>query len=361
MAKSRRTDSPRVLTPGITSRPETYRAPMHLETQRQAKPRDFSSQLCFGENSTTATPETVQTLSMSGLETLTVGEKRALEAVKMLLYDTNFKGHESGQAGYSKEYNGSFVLPILRVSLTEFFEAYGLDMKPSGRYSQKQRQEALIDLQQLSEKKFNFYYERKKWVGRGESRRPLFDIAKAPNKSLISLTQVWRDLEEEEAEQVRAGDSLQQRLSGLVIECGVPLIDQVDKFYTLKHRNLYKQIQAYYPRGQQPVGISDIVDYLWTLDFSPLRISTEKLAKIADLSYLVEQRKKKQVQAKLQKYLHTIQELGYIDSYSINEFGLYELHLNAEKCSRYKAKLGRGKRLSLASKNGSGDTKGDTL
>jgi len=146
-----------------------------------------------------------------------------------------------------------------------------------------------------------------------------------------------------------------------VIECGVPLIDQVDKFYTLKHRNLYKQIQAYYPRGQQPVGISDIVDYLWTLDFSPLRISTEKLAKIADLSYLVEQRKKKQVQAKLQKYLHTIQELGYIDSYSINEFGLYELHLNAEKCSRYKAKLGRGKRLSLASKNGSGDTKGDTL
>ena len=141
---------PRALTPTITApgKQALYKASMHLERQKFMK-RETVAQLYFKETGQKADQTTIQAYGLD----LNVGEAMALAAVQILLHDTEFQGHDTSGARYSERFKGAFSLPVLRVTPSEFYEAYGLEKSMiAGReaYPGRQREEALQDLRRAS-------------------------------------------------------------------------------------------------------------------------------------------------------------------------------------------------------------------
>ena len=331
-----RTSRPRALTPATPiTEPSLYKAPMHLERQKFIQPRAIS-QLYFKEVGQEPDPVTVKTFGLD----LDVGQARALAAVQILLHDTGFRGHESTEAEYRPTYKTKHSLPILRVTPSEFYEAYGLGKVSTGdtktEYPGRMRQEALDDLLSLNKPR-RIIYEKK----RREGQRELSDIVITPESKLVDVHLVYEGLDQAEAEAVKAGAPTTSRLSGIVITCGIPLIDQADRYYVLKQRDLFKQIALFYPGTRQPRGASLLVEYLWTLDKSPFEIGKETLARTIGLGPRIDRRHRREALTDLETYLDHAKALGFLLDYSQNSFGNYVLELNPETCFRVKAKQKR--------------------
>lgn len=341
---------PRALTPpiGVPERQPFYKASMHLERQKFMK-RETVSQLYFKETGQKADQTTIQAYGLD----LDVGQARALAAVQELLHDTEFQGHDTFHPPYSERFKGAFSLPVLRVTPSEFYNAYGLEKTTiAGKeaYPGRQREEALKDLLSLNTPR-RIVYERKRFSG----RKSYSDIVLAPDGKLVDVQLAYESLEEEEAEAVKAGRAGSKRLSSICITCGIPFIDQVDRFYVLKKRDLFRQIAALYPGKRQPRGVSLLVEYLWTLDTTPFEIGQENLACYAGLGSLIERRHRREALKALRVYLEQVKALGYLLDFSLSPLGNYLLYLNPEECSRVRSKQ---KRLDAYADRAEGKSRG---
>jgi len=138
---------------------------------------------------------------------LSVSEQKALSAILTILDRTDYQGNPPPLKIVTKSHSTA-SLPRLIISHEDYSEAYEPN-KVSERYASETREEALAALESLATKSRTVIYERKRWQGKGKNRKQVSDIIKvqAPLIDLTSLT-VYRDLEEPEAERVRAGEKL---------------------------------------------------------------------------------------------------------------------------------------------------------
>lgn len=337
MPRTSKLRKPRSLTPGIgvPEKEALYRASMHLERQKFLK-RETVAQLYFKETGQKPDQTTIQAY---GLE-LDVGQAKALAAVQILLHDTEFRGHgEALQTPYSPKYKGAFSLPVLQVTPSQFYEAYGLEKVQIGgkeAYPGRQREEALNDLLSLNAPR-RIVYERQRFSG----RKTYSDIVLAPEGKLIDVHLAYEGLEQEEADAIKAGKENTTRLSGISITCGIPFVDQVDRYFVLKKRDLYKQIAALYPGKRQPRGVSLLVEWLWTLDRTQWEIGQENLARYVGLGTTIDRRHRHEAYKALEQYLEHAQTLGYLLAFTLTPMGNYILELNPEECSRVRSRQRR--------------------
>lgn len=334
MAKNSKSSRPRGITPGVkTGEQLLYKSPMYLEQQKFLKPKTVS-QLYFKELREEPDPATIETYGLD----LGVGQARALAAVQWLLYNTGFKGNEAHKTvTYSKVFKqDSLILPVLKVTPSEYFEAYGLEKTDVGgkeAYPSGPRREALEDLNSLSEPR-QIIYERK----RQDGKEILSDIILAPNHKLIDVHLVYEGLKQTEAKEVKSGQKDHtRRLSAIGITCSPIMTAHVDSFYVLKRRDLFKQIAALYPGKRQPRGPSLLVEWLWTLD-KDTPISPEHLARYTGLGPKIARRHRREALEDLETYLRHAKSLGYLLDYPKDSFGNYVLKLNPETCSRARSK-----------------------
>lgn len=340
---SRSSKAKRAFTPGAVApgRPEVFKSPMHLE-QQKFKTREAFCQLYFKSEGHEPAPAVIETFGMD----LNVGQAKALAAVQILLHDSGFKGHKIGTAK-----------PELVITSSQFYEAYGLEKTNSGGYGGHQREEAMADLRSLTESR-RVVYQRRRWSGRGDKRQEVSDIV-LKHGSLIEVAYGYEGLSQAEADAIKAGaDPAPDLDSVMVITCGSVLLDQIDRYYVLKWRDLFKEIQTLYPGKRQPRGVSLLVEYIWTLDIPECVIHPEKLAEKAGLGYKLRQRKIKPAMALLRQYVEHATTLGYLNSWSLDEWSNYVLVPNPAKCSRLYHKLkGREKAERLKALASGGATK----
>jgi len=274
----------------------------------------------------------------SGLD-LSASEDKALSAIQILLDKTGYQGTDPGQEIHSPAFQWTGALPRMLISQSEYFEAYGLDRAGDGQYKGHQAEEALAALKSLATTDRAVYYERKHYKG----KQRLSDIIKAKTP-LLRMTEItaYKDLEPEEAEQVRAGQEVEAkaRVRGLMIECSPLLVDRIDNFYLLKPRTLHKEIQQLLGSRRVSRTVSLFIEWLMTKNTATVRIDRAKLVDVLRLSKYVEQRQWYRIEPRLQEAFQTAKELGFLLDYQEDPAGtgILSFRLNAQRCSRVKDK-----------------------
>lgn len=321
---------PRPVSPGLSLVP-SYKAGLYAELQKfGSSKRD--SQLTLWEDE----PEASEITVTSGLD-LSVSEDKALSAIQILLDRAGYQGTEPVQETLSPAFKWRGSLPRMTISHTEYFEAYGLDRKGDGSFYSHQAEEALEALWSLANTDRAVYYERRHWEG----RKRLSDIIKA-KAPLLRVTEItgYKDLDEEEAEQIKAGQDIpaKARAKGLLIECSPLLVDSVDSFYLLKPVTLHREIQQLHGSKRVSRAVSLFIEWLLTLDLPTVRVDKDTLIERLRLSKYVERRHKKIAEARIQEAVQTAKDLGYLLNYQGDPAGtgILSLTLNPERCSRVK-------------------------
>lgn len=306
-----------------------YKAGMYAELQKFGS-IEREKQISLWPDTT----EGDEPVTVSGNWKLTVGEDKALCAIQKILAKTDYKGNRPGHEIVSNTWKWNGTLPVLAISYSEYFEAYGLERKGDGSYYGRQAEDAIEDLRTLASRPQFTFYERKHW----KNGKQLSDLirAKAPPITLTELAS-WQDLEKEEVIEVKAGQEVPEkaRARGLLIEPSVLLVDSIENFYLLKPANLHKDIQQLSGNKRVSGTSSLFISWLLTKDSPTVRIAKSKLIVILWLSGYIKDRHKDRAEVRLQEAFKAAKELGYLLDFQ-ESHGLYTFSLNPEQCSRVK-------------------------
>jgi hypothetical protein len=327
MTEKQLSKQPRALTTESLVVQPYYKAGMHAELQKFGQDQE-NRQLILGEDTDT------NSVDIYGLD-LSVPEDKALCAIQILLDKTNYEGNLPGEIVQSSGWSFDGHLPRISITFSDYYEAYGLKPAKDGRYHGRQAQEALDALKSLAETR-RISYKRKRY---DKNRKKLvYDVIRV-NKPIISVIEGYYDLEEQEAQQVIAGETLpEKRQTKLVIEVSPLLVDQIDSFYLLKPTSLHDEIKALYPGKRISKSVPLFLQWLLTLDIPEMKINRDTLAVKLRLDYLIDQRKKSQLSKRILEALETAKELNYLLAFREEPTGLLVLSLNPERCKRLKAK-----------------------
>ncbi len=325
---------PRGVSPDLATQ-GTYRAGLYAEQQKfgNTKARQL---LLFEAGRGADAPERPE---VYGLD-LTVSEDKALSALQILLHRTDYKGNVPGLEARSQDYKWEGLLPRLRMTYTEFFEAYGLK-KRGDQYEGAQREEALKALDSLSKPR-RIVYRRRKWKGEGRARKELSDVI-VTNRPLINVDKGYKDLEEPEASRVVQGEDLPaERVTNLLVDFSPLLVDGIHDFYLMKPAGLHREIEALYPSKRVPRAVSLFIEWLLTLDQKTLKASKDVLIDRLRLDNYIKRRRRKEAEERLQEAFSAAKELGFLLDYQEDGLGSVAFEINPQRCRRVGARLSRG-------------------
>lgn len=315
------------------------RSPLYLEQQKFKDKEKLHKQLSLSLDGR----ELEEAVEASGLDLsdLSVSELKAYDAVSQLLSRTGHKGSEPGKEAEVESMKWRGVLPVLLISRSDYFEAYGLKRKGDGSYYGHQAEEALEALRSLLTATRRVVYSRTTWSGKGKSRKAQRE-AVVYTGPLASIMERYRDLSEEEQAALHQGVEPDRRSIGLEVLFGPIFMDGLDSFYVLRPATMYKEIQA--ARRPKPVRRPDLLfaDWLQTWNRQDISISKDKLMERIGLESYLKSRHKREAEAILLEVIETAQRLGYLLSWEERpgQLGESVLHfkLNPERIGRLKAK-----------------------
>jgi len=324
------TKQPVAISPKIEVIRPYYKAALQLENQKFGRDDNIIRQYLLEED---INPEDKEYIVNHGINNLTKNEDRALSAIQILLDKTNYQGNIEGKIIESSAYKWTGYIPRLSITYSDYYEAYGLT-KSKDQYEGKQRQEALYALKSLSQPK-RIWYETKKTDKFGKTKADIVRVT----MPLITFAESYKDLEEEEADKVKAGQDLpEKRQTKLVIEISPLMVYQIDSWYLLKPTTLHSEIQALYPGRNYSPAILAFINWLLTLDKSVIRISRDKLAIKINLGKYLEDKRQNLLNKRIQEALQTALTLGYLTKYEVTPLGVFELTLNPDRCKRINRK-----------------------
>jgi len=335
-------DQPRSLTPDVAAKPELIKAGMYLQLQkfgsRERAEQARQQPSLFAADGQQPGPADGQEIEIIGLN-LSASDNRGVHALQVLLDRTGYQGNLPSVEIYSEAYLWQGSLPRLATTLSDYFESYGLKRMGDGSYYGHEAEIALEALDSL-QKPRTVYYKRKRWIGEGKARKAVLDVIKT-TRPLISITKGWQGLSQEEASRVLAGqEDIPGRATRLVIEFSPLWVDGIENFYLLKPAKLYEEIQGHLGARRISKAVSLFIDWLLTLNRTPFTIGKELLAEKLHLDYLIKQRKRTEVDTRLQEAFQTAKELGFLLAYREEPAGMMFFELNPERCSRIKTGSG---------------------
>ena len=157
------------------------KVPLHAEGQKFGRVPTPAQRSLFEE------PEVKRQADEWGIEVVgidaTKAQENALFALQRLFADTDYQGNRAGK-DYDNEiranpFKFSGTTPILEFTPAQYLEAYGLNRTETPRgwleFSHAEKSEALQALQDLGNKRFLFYFERK-YKKDGEWRSELIKV-----------------------------------------------------------------------------------------------------------------------------------------------------------------------------------------
>ena len=309
-----------------TKKREYVKAGLHAELQKFGeKPKPSQGSLFERLDQATQDQVAEYKINVVGIDA-SLAQNKALFAIQNLLTVTDYKGNTRGQEITKHNafgYKG--YLPSLRMTLPEFLDAYGVTKRttPRGKeeYLTNERDEAVQALRDLNTKNYLFYYER---VYRDEKNKEIRDVIRAI-RPLIHITEGWKGLTEAEADTVKGGGNLTEKLTHIALEPCPILVDQINNYFVLKPANMYQEVKLLY-------GKKDKKLYLfleWLVVKQKLKkgdkkdqiieIGLKTLSHTLKNQYLIETSQYPRLRKNLIGYFDKAKELGYLKEYRIEQ------------------------------------------
>lgn len=291
-------------------------------------------------------------INVVGIEN-TQAQNQALFAIQKLLdqtgYKGNIKGNQLNSDDNSFKFNGH--LPYLKFTFSDYLEAYGVTKRktPRGKmeYNSNERSESIKALNELSQKRYIFYYARKYW----KDDKELFDVIKTV-RPIFNIVEGYEALEDSDINIMNTGetsDSLNEKLRVIAIEPCPILVDQIDTYFVLKPANCYEEIKLLVGKTSKYVPL--FIDFLraevakreinsrkndidWILE-----LNYETLAHKLRMESFIKAKQTKRIRQTLEKCYKIASELGYLLNYkTINgsNMEIEQLSLNPDKFKRVK-------------------------
>jgi hypothetical protein len=321
---------------GLVGLQKFHKEGMRLTLQKFQN-RVTARQLLLTEGGFQEGPELEKEIEVSELN-FSVPQYRAVTALNYLLDQTDFEGNRPPTPEQEYErFRWKGLLPRLRITYADFFAAYGLKRDRGGAFHGNQANEALGALRSLAEP-WRVCYTRQN----GKKTRqgsPRYDaiVTRAP---LVNIIKFYRDVPEKAATVLRNGGDLDSRVTALLIEFSPLWLDGIASFYLLKPVTLYKQIRALHPGRRSNVAVYAFCDFLLTINRTPFTISERALEEKLWLNRYRGQRQPKRIRKLLDRAYWTAKELGLLERYQLDDFGLSViLFLNPALCRRIKGLL----------------------
>jgi hypothetical protein len=318
---------------GAPSGPRDFHKEGMRLTLQKFQDRTTARQLLLTEGGFQDGSDLEKEIEVSGLH-FSVSQYRAVTALNYLLDQTNFQGNRPPKSEQEYEhFCWKGPLPVLRITYSNYFEAYGLDRQADGALHCHQSDEALAALRSLAEP-WRVCYTKQNGR-RGRSGGPLYDavVTKAP---LIRLIRFYKDIRGEEAVILRDGNDLDPRVTSVLLEFSPLWVDGIASFYLLKPISLYKQIRTLHHGRRISQAVYAFCDFLLTLNRTPFAIGERALEGKLWLDRYRRQRQPKKIREILDCAYWTAKELGLLERYEFDEFGPLVLYLNPAKCQRIK-------------------------
>ena len=262
---------------------------------------------------------------------LTTEEDRALTAVQIMLSRLNYGAN--GESFESIGFKGRFRSLRLSFTWTEFYDAYGLRPGTNGRYGGERVKRARNALLKGLTKPRRIAYERRYFKMRDGQPCPLTDIIRVTSP-ILTVIEGYEGLNEEEAIRVRAGEDLPERVTRLGVEVSPMLSDMIGSYYLLKPNRLHEEIEQYAGRRRVSRSVSLFIEWLLTFNRPKIFVHRQKLAVRLRLSKLIEQRKHKILDARLDECFDAALKLGYLTKWRQSDQGVLTFHLNPERCPK---------------------------
>jgi len=324
--KTQQSQQPGAFSTSLPASPELYKVSVRSELQKLGQAKDKARQLILSESP--AEPADIEILGLD----LTVSEDKALSALQILLHRTGYQGNLQAEEVDSLAYKGHYKLPRLQFTPSEYFEAYGLRQYGSGYYG-KQRKEAEEALKSLAEKPRLIIYKRASWHGNGKGRKKLYDVIRHRGP-IIQLLEGYKNLEEQEAARLEAGEELPGRVTRLAVQFGPLIVDDIETFFLLKPATLHREIEKHLGAKRISRSVSLFIQWLLTMNLRTVTVAREDLARKLRLNNFIEQRKPSQLKLQLQECFETAKALEYLLEYTEDDFGMLTFRLNPERCKR---------------------------
>lgn len=318
---------PRSLSQEASIQPEKYFAtPLWAELQRFGKkveevPREVFQHQLFE----TRTPDEIVENGIFGLSLDSVPETKAFDAVRKILADNGFTGSEEEIAGLKSV---GFI-----TTWPQYFEAYGLK-KIGGRHTGKTRTEAVEALMEgLTRSRF-FGFEFSYFDEKGKNKKRIF----RQTMPLVSVADIHEDLSDEEAEQVKDGQTLPHKVKALKIVVSPILLQGIKSFSVLIPDKLFQELEDHHQGKRPPLAVINFIYWLLTKNTETVTVSRETLATRLKLHGYIRQRKPRILEERFKACFEVAMALGFLLEFSEDGFGNFVLRLNSERCKRVKAK-----------------------
>ncbi len=325
---AKRDRQPAAISPDLIIGSRDYRASMHMELQKFGH-RDRARQLLLSEIIPADETELEAKVQETGLD-LSVSELRAIDALQLLLEETDYQGNEpGGEIIRSEAFKYEGLVPKLRVTFSEYLEAYGLQRSSSG-FSRAQRDEAMQALDSLTEPRTVAYSRRYR---QGKRYKNDVVIARRP---LISVSKGYKGLTDQQAEEVIVTEGKSRRPTHLLIDFSPLWVDQIASFYVLKPVGFYDELRLAIGSKRPSASIQLFLNWLMTKNKAIVKIGREKLAERIRLAHLLDSRHQSRLDKQLQEAIDVALEMGYLLSYEQDALQMYTFYLNPERCKRVK-------------------------
>jgi hypothetical protein len=323
--------------------PEIVKASLHTEIQKFGKKKKVNQLDLFDAvSSTDKELATTHNIEVAGVD-ISKAQNKALFAIQTLLSKTSFEGNVNGKEVRKSESGFKFsgYLPQVRVSISEYLEAFGVGKRTTARdkqeYNSNERAEALKALRDLHDNRYLFFYEKKYWVDTGKGKpEERFDVVKTV-RPLITITEGYQELTRPEKDSLMDGATtgtilgsgvipVDQKLTHIQIEPAPILIDQVDKYFVLKPADCYQEIKLLV--GNASRYVYRFIDYLFVEVAKressarqvkdgknthwKIEINYKELARTLRMDSWIENRKWKQIRGSLDKAYDIATQLGYL-------------------------------------------------
>ena len=283
---------------------------------------------------------------ISGLG-LNWGVTKALNGVQKLLHETEYKGHE--QSAKIKTALGYFNCPILYVTIPKYLEAYELKRNGKNQFNRRQRDEALKNLESLSEARKIYFSKRFYQKGQGKKKGKWINQIVETNKRLIDLSKLYELpnslLNNPSRKEIR------KRYQFLKIAVSPLCFYDIDKQFILKPYGLFTTIKKAINNRNKKASKSyyNFIIMLLQTDFKTYPIFKENLIAKLELSHLSKTRQKKRINEQINQVIEVAIKLNYLLDYDYDSSKeKFIFKPNPNKCSRlYRKTNNKDSSLSL--------------
>ena len=266
-------------------------------------------------------------VEITGLN-LTQLQHRAVHAIQTLLNESNYQGNLPTSTKKKLDFDFDGKLPILKLTPSEFYEAFGCRKRQTGekwQYSSNETEQAKAALESLYNERYIIYYRKTEFNKQNKPKHftvkvniPLIGLVKEDFLEDMNQSSFRKTIEMKDG-QVKSviQTTPKKRLTHITMEVSPLFVDQINSFFVQKPKNYLVELKEKYPKASKYVY--NFIEYILTQSAlrktGIIKISRKKLAVNLRMDNYIRNRKWSVIDETIEKCYEVALDLNYIKSH----------------------------------------------